>query len=512
MTDHKRYAAIDQGTTGTRVLVFDDYPSAPVKLPAENHVYASTALIHRQITPKNGWVEHDALEILENIKLCLASPKLGDLANLAAIGLSHQGESVVAWNADTGKPIYNAIVWQDLRTEDVIVRLKNQGAEALVKERTGLPLDAYFSATKIAWLIENIAQAKPLLAQGKLRIGTMDSFFIDHLCGVYCTDYNSASRTSLFNIHTLKWDKDLCSLFNVPIQCLAPIRDNIGEIGRVCIEKTLIQSVPLTASIVDQFAGIYGHGCRNDGDAKATFGTGAFLQCLTGHTLNTAADSGLLPTLCWKFPDEAPVFGLDGGVYNAASALNWARKVGLFESFDELDHFADEPAILRGLAFIPALSGLGCPYWDRSASGLWAGISLDTENKDLLQSILEGIAIRSAQVIRAMDQITPLGEDISIDGGLSANRYFKQFLANILNRNILSSNHQEKTALGTALLARKGLALQDSSIKNSDKSLNIKQIVDITKPHAINRNLILENYTLMVERSRGLRHLNPSQD
>lgn len=477
---NQRYAAIDQGTTGTRVVVFEE----------GGHYYSPMSIPHKQITLNSGWVEHDPEEILANIIKCLNSCEVVD-----AIGLCHQGESIVAWDADSKLPLYNAIVWQDLRTEKMISQLKEAGLEPRVQSKSGLPLDPYFSASKMGWIMENVVGAKTLADKNKLRIGTMDAFFLDRLCGVFATDYNSASRTSLLNIHTLEWDQELCDIFGVPIHCLPPIKDNIGDFGAINLDGHL---TPVTAVIVDQFAGTFGHGCREKGDAKITFGTGAFLQALTGAEIPQTHESGLLPTLCWKFPNEAPVFGLDGGVYNAASAINWARKIGLFDQFDELSDFRAEPAIKRGLAFVPALSGLGCPYWDRSAAGLWAGLSLDTDKKDMMQSVLEGIAARSAEVIFAMEKISPLGQSISVDGGLSSNQYFKQFLANLLQKNIEAPANREVTALGAALLARKGLGLTHD--------MAVRRNATITRPDGTNIQGVMEQYRDIIARSRQLRH------
>ncbi|PHI29376.1 FGGY family carbohydrate kinase [Budvicia aquatica] len=476
---NQRYAAIDQGTTGTRIVVFDESgrSHSPMSIP------------HKQITLNSGWVEHDPEEILANMMKCLSACEVVD-----ALGICHQGESIVAWHADSKKPLYNAIIWQDMRTEKRIQQMKDRGMEPIVQQKSGLPLDPYFSASKMNWIIENIVGVKQLADKGKLRIGTMDAFFLDRLCGVYCTDYNAASRTSLFNIHTLTWDPELCEIFGVPIHCLPEIHDTVGDFGSINLDGHITQ---VTAVIVDQFAGTYGHGCRNQGDAKVTFGTGAFLQSLTGTTIADTKDSGLLPTLCWKFPGQKPVFGLDGGVYNAASALNWVKKIGLLENFDELSDFDRESAISRGLAFVPALSGLGCPYWDRSAAGIWAGLSLDTERKDLLQSVLEGIAARSAEVIIAMDKLSPLGDSISVDGGLSSNQYFKQFLANLIQKNIVAPENREVTALGAAMLARKGLGIE--------RPITFKQNAQITKPNNSSMSGVMERYQEIIARSRGLR-------
>jgi glycerol kinase len=476
---NQRYAAIDQGTTATRVVVLDE----------NGYSHSSLSIPHKQITPKNGWVEHDAEEILANIQECLSSCSVVD-----AIGLCHQGESIVAWHADTGKPLYNAIIWQDMRTEGELIKLKEQGLESKIMAKTGLLLDPYFSSSKMGWILKNVIGAESLAKKGKLRIGTMDAFFIDRLCGNFYTDYNSASRTSLFNIHTLEWDAELCEIFGVPIDCLPEVKNTIDNFGLVDLSG---RKTPVTALIIDQFAGMYGHQCRKSGDAKVTFGTGTFVQSLTGHEIKDVGESGLVPTLCWKFPNEEAVFGLDGGVYNAASAINWVRKIGLFNHFDELDNFSSKSAISRGLAFVPALSGLACPYWDRSAAGVWTGLSLETDRKDMLQSVLEGIALRSAEVILAMDKISPLGDTISIDGGLSANKYFKQFLANIVNKILITPDNKEVTAIGVAMLARKGFGVTHK--------LHLNQNHDITNPQEVDRDLILKQYQTIIALSRGLR-------
>lgn len=476
---NQRYAAIDQGTTGTRAVVFYE----------DGRHFSPVAIAHKQLTPNPGWVEHDPMEILRNIRSCLSHCGVVD-----AIGLAHQGESVVAWDAQSGQPLYNAIIWQDQRTEKVIRQLRAEGAEALVRAKTGLPLDTYFSASKLGWIMRNVPGARELSRRGQLRLGTMDAFFMFHLCGTHVTDYNSASRTSLFNIHTLEWDEELCRLFGVPIEALPQVRHNTGHFGDVHYEGN---TIPLTACIVDQFAGTYGHGCFEPGQMKITFGTGAFLQSITGNEVPDAEGSGLLPTLCWKFPNEKPVYGLDGGVYNAASAINWAGKIGLYSELEEFSDFPEEPAIARGLAFVPALSGLGCPYWDRSAAGLWAGLSLETERKDMLQSILEGIAMRSAEVITAMDKVRPVGDTISVDGGLSSNDYFRQFLASLIHKRIVSPANREITAQGVAILARKGLGITHP--------LKVKNQHAVTDPGTQDLSPYFEKYKEIIFRSRNLR-------
>ncbi|WIY27348.1 FGGY family carbohydrate kinase [Parasedimentitalea psychrophila] len=429
-----RVVAIDQGTSSTRGFVLDE--------TGLGKIICTRA--HRQIYPQPGWVEHDPEELLQHVTDCIRAAGPVD-----AIGIDNQGESCLAWNGDTGEAISPVIVWQDRRTEARIASLKADGAEQLTMAKAGLPLDPYFSASKLAWILDNIAEARPLLAQGKLRLGTTDAFFLDRLTGHFATDITTASRTSLLGLETGQWAPELCALFGVPIQALPEIRPSMADFGAVRLDGC---ATPITVNVVDQQASLFGHGCRNAGAAKITFGTGAFAMVLTGDTLLRAPDQGLLPTIAWQATGSNPVCALDGGVYCASSALNWARSLGLFKQFDEINSFDAPAAIGRNLAFVPALTGLGCPHWDGSAAGLWIGMSLDTSAKDMVQAILEGIALRADQVITAMDALVPIGDRISIDGGMSANPYFCQFLSDVLQKQIIVQPMGEQTALGTALM------------------------------------------------------------
>lgn len=419
--------AIDQGTTSTRAFVVD---AQGIRL-----VFARS---HRQIYPAEGWVEHDPQEILADLRAAIAACP----PEVTCIGLDNQGESCLAWREDTGEPLSPVIVWQDARTQDTCESLARAGHGDLVKAKTGLPLDPYFSASKLGWLYTHVPDAKTLAAQGILRLGTTDGWFRRMLAGQSATDPTTASRTALMDLETLAWDADLCALFGVPVDCLPPILPTTGDLGR-------IGDLPLTASMVDQQAALYGHGARQAGDTKITFGTGAFALTLTDRA---RAPAGLVPTLAWAPHDGPPVFAVEGGVHTASAAVNWAKDLHLFKDLAQICTFDHPSAIGRGLVFVPALAGLAAPHWDRDAKGAWLGLALDHGPQDLAQALLEGVAFRIAEVIATIDATAP----ISIDGGMSRNPWFCQFLADTLARPIRIADEAELTAMGCGLLALRG--------------------------------------------------------
>lgn len=431
--------AIDQGTTSTRILAVD----------AEGGCAVLRALPHRQIYPRPGWVEHDPAELIANIATCLdAAVRLPDIT---CVGISNQGESCLAWDAVSGAALSPVLVWQDDRTAPEIARLKADGAETLTLARAQLPLDPYFSGAKLGWLMRHVPEVAEAARRRRLRLGTTDAYFRQHLTGICATDPATASRTSLMDLDTCAWSAELCTLFGVPMEALPPILPTTGGLGTARIGA---RDIPLTASIVDQQAAVMGHGCTRPGDGKITLGTGAFALVLTDA--GAVAAAGPLPTIAWQLDGEAPVRALDGGVYAAASAVNWARGLGLFKDWSDIDSFEAAPAVSRGLTFVPALSGLACPHWDRAARGSWMGLSLDTTPRDMVQAVLEGVAFRMAEVMQAVERTVTVRAPISIDGGMSRNPWFCQILADTLAREVLVSDEAELTALGTAALAASG--------------------------------------------------------
>lgn len=430
-----RFMAIDQGTTSTRTLVVE----------ADGAMRVAHAISHKQIYPQPGWVEHDPEELIRNIRACVNAAGAVD-----AIGMDNQGESCLAWDAVTKEALSPVIVWQDKRTVSHIERLREQGLEATTLALAGLPLDPYFSASKLAWIIENLPAAQAALKNGTLRLGTTDAFFLDRLTGRFVTDVSTASRTSLMNLETLQWDATLCEMFGVPIGLLPEIVSTTGDFGTI---KTDHGPLPVTASIVDQQAALFGFGCCEKGDVKITFGTGVFALMVTGEDIIRQPEKGLLPTVAWQLKGQAPVYALDGGVFTASAAINWAKGLGLFSDLAQICQFSGPAAIDAGLVFVPALSGLGCPHWATRARGAWLGLSLEHTPMQLTQAILEGIAMRTAQVIAAMDACLPVSASIPVDGGMSQNPYFAQFQSDVLQRDIRAASMHEITGFGAAKLA-----------------------------------------------------------
>ncbi len=419
--------AIDQGTTSTRALLYQEGALTPVMQRA-----------HRQILPAPGHVEHDPAELLASLHAALQTD-----ADLVA--LANQGESCLGWDARDGRPISPIIVWQDDRTAPDTARLAAAGAGPEVMARAGLPLDPYFSASKLGWIMRNCPEAAAIARQGWLRLGTTDAFFRDRLTGRFQTDIATASRTSLMNIETGGWDASLCEIFGVPLAALPEITPTGGDLGR------LPNGARLAVSIVDQQAALFGHGCHNPGTAKVTFGTGAFVQCVT-EGLIRPEQPGPLPTVAWQLPGQPVRYGLDGAVYTAAAAVDWARSLGLFSDYDAISRFDAPPAIDRGLAFLPALAGLACPHWDRTARGAWFGLALEHAPADLMQALLEGVALRTAEAIGAIHALQPI-RTLSVDGGMARNGYLLDFLAGLLPQSTARAAEVESTALGLAHMA-----------------------------------------------------------
>lgn len=469
-----RTAGIDQGTSSTRVLIADDNGTSEIRY----------SIRHTQRRPQPGWLEHDAEELLANVRTC-GKVARDNAGGLDAIGIANQGESCLAWDAANGEPISPIIVWQDHRTADIIEGLRAEGCESLTRNRAGLPLDTYFSASKLAWILKNIPEAAQRMRRGRLHLGTTDAYFLERLTGIFATDVTTASRTSLMNLQTRQWDDELCRVFGIPIESLPEIRPSVGSFGN-------LDDTPITSAIVDQQAALYGHGCRRAGDAKITFGTGAFMLAVTGSTVVRSHERGLLPTIAWQVRNEEPVFAVDGGLHDAGTVVEWIRQLGLFNDFAELTEFEAAPAISRGLAFVPALSGLACPHWDSRAAGTWIGMTAQTKRSDLCQAALEGIAFGVADIISEMSKSVAIADRLSVDGGLAASRYFVQFLADATRRSVVRQPLRELTAHGCAALAAVGIGREMPPLQRP---------ATIFEPCGVDDSAWRERYAMAVSRA-----------
>ncbi len=406
-------------------------------------------LHHEQFHPAPGQVEHDADELASNIE-SLIDKALRDEPEIAGVALANQGETVVAWDRRNKKPLYRAIVWQDQRTQSTLDELPPD-AHDYIRVRAGLPADAYFSASKLSWLLRNVPQVAEAARGGYLGLTTSDSFFIDRLTNEYLTDVTTASRTSLMDLHTRVWDPGLCRIFRVPLEVLPSIRPSTGRMGMI---SRLGKSIPLVATLVDQQAALFGHGCRVRGDAKVTFGTGAFALAITGAS-PIANWKGMVPTVAWEHAGEEALYALDAGDYTAAAAVDWTIRLGVASNLADFDLPQEPSALERGLVFVPALAGLAAPHWDRAAAGMWIGLRQDTSAADMRRAVLEGIALRSVELIEGLPA---LGErPISADGGLAGNHGFVQFFADALGSPVQLKLTHELTSLGAAEMGFVGL-------------------------------------------------------
>ena len=442
--------AIDQGTTSTRAILFD----------RDARLVASAQRELKQHYPQIGWVEHDPEDVW-NDALAVSLEALAqsgvDLSRVAAIGITNQRETVLVWNRKTGVPIHRAIVWQDRRTADRCAELKASGAEAEVMAKTGLVLDPYFSATKLAWLLDNVAGARAAAERGELAFGTVDSFLLWRLTGgaVHATDATNASRTSLYDIREQHWDPDLCRLFHVPEAMLPEVRDTAGNFG-VTASGLFDRQIPIGGMAGDQQAALIGQACFDPGMAKATYGTGGFLLVNTGGEA-IASTSGLLTTIAYRLDGET-VYALEGSIFVAGAAIQWLRDgLGIISAASETDALAAAIPDSHGIYMVPAFVGLGAPHWDAEARGAIFGLTLDSTGAHLARAALEAAAYQTFDLVEAMTADgCAAPADLRVDGGMAANGWLCQFLADILQVRVQRPLNVETTALGAAFLA--GLA------------------------------------------------------
>lgn len=461
LTSKARYIlAIDQGTTGTTVSLVDLRGLIVAKINKE----------FQQIFPQPGWVEHDADDIwksvVSTIDLCLkkihAHPE-----EVAAIGITNQRETVVAWDRRTSKPLHHAIVWQDRRTSEMCDRMKTDGdLVEMIRDKTGLVVDPYFSASKIAWLLENVRGLQHKIDDGSLAVGTIDSFLLWRLTGgeSFATDVSNASRTQLLNIETAQWDEDLLKYFKIPASILGEVKDSSGTFGVTKGLKVLPDGIPITGIAGDQQAALFGQTCFDIGESKCTFGTGSFLLINSGSE-KVLSEVGLLTTIAWRLPGDAqPTYALEGGAFVCGAAVQFLRdQLDFFKHSREVEKLASEVKDSAGVEFVPALTGLGAPHWNPHARGLITGLTRGSTRAHIARATLEAMALQNAEILFAMQK--NLGHSLRsmrVDGGASANDLLMQIQSDYLGVEVVRPDAIETTSLGAAYLAGLGAGVYKS--------------------------------------------------
>lgn len=448
--EQKYILALDQGTSSSRAIVFDH----------EGRICASAQKEFPQHFPKPGWVEHDPKDIWSSeasvIAEAITSMGINGL-NIAGIGITNQRETTIVWDAETGEPVYNAIVWQDRRTSEYCDNLKEQNLTGFIREKTGLIIDAYFSATKIRWILENVPGARARAEAGKLRFGTVDTWLLWNLTRGEChmTDVSNASRTMLFNIHTLNWDEDLMKLFGIPMSMLPEVHSS-SEIYGYTKTTIFAHKVPVAGIAGDQQAALFGQMCTTPGSVKNTYGTGCFLLMNSG-TKPITSSHNLLTTIAWKIGDTVN-YALEGSIFVGGSVVQWLRDgLGIIKSSSEIESLAMTVPDNGGVYFVPALTGLGAPYWDQYAKGTICGLTRGTTAAHIARAALEGIAFETMDIVNAMEHDAGIKlAELKVDGGASRNNLMMQFQADILGTKVIRPKVTETTAMGACYLA--GLA------------------------------------------------------
>lgn len=475
MAKTKKYLmALDQGTTSSRCIIFNK----------RGEIVSSAQKEFTQYFPESGWVEQDPNEIWSSELgvMVEAMARNGiESDEIAAIGITNQRETTICWDRITGEPVYNAIVWQCRRTAPMVDRLKEEGYEEIIKSKTGLILDPYFSATKIAWILENVEGARDKADRGELMFGTVDTWLIYKLTKgkVYATDYTNAARTMLFNIHTLEWDKELLELFNIPETMLPEVKNSSELYGMT--DETVFGGVVAIAGVAgDQQAALFGQCCFNEGEGKNTYGTGCFLLMNTGKKA-VVSRNGLLTTIAIGLNGDVQ-YALEGSVFVAGAAIKWLRdELKLIDTAEETYDLAMSVEDSNGVYVVPAFTGLGAPYWDAYARGAVFGLSRGSNKAHFVRATLESLAYQTLDVLKAMEEDSGIElSSLRVDGGASANDFLLQFQSDIVGTEIIRPKVIETTALGAAYLA--GLAV--GYYKNTEEIKENWQLRDIFSPKA----------------------------
>ena len=496
----KKYVlALDQGTTSSRTIVFDK----------AGRIVSKAQFEFEQIYPKSGWVEHDPYEILDSqlrsLSVALANGKIKP-EEIATIGITNQRETTILWDKDTGKPVYNAIVWQCRRTAPICEKLKAEGLDDYVKEHTGLLIDAYFSATKIKWILDNVPEARTLAAEGKLLFGTVETWLIWNLTNkqVHITDYSNAARTMLFDIEKLCWDEHLCKTLGIPMSVLPEVRESSSVYGYVSEDVPGLKElagIPISGAIGDQQAALFGQACFNAGQAKNTYGTGCFLLMNTGDK-RPRSKNNLIEGIAWGINGKV-TYNLEGSAFNAGSVIKWLRdELRMISEPSECDFLAESVENSNGVYLVPAFTGLGAPYWDMYARGCIVGLTRGANRAHFARAVLESIAYQVSDLCEAMSKDSDIiMSELRVDGGASVSNILLQIQSNLSSTKVNRPKLVETTALGAAYMA--GLAV--GFWKDFDEIEKVREVDRVFVPTIDNdtREDMLKGWHKAVEKSKN---------
>lgn len=455
MVENEYVGAIDQGTTGTRFILFDK----------SGHIISKAYEKHEQIYPKPGWVEHDPVEIWKNTqKVIRDAVEEVNLEKIVSVGVTNQRETTIVWDPKTGNPLHNAIVWQDTRTKEICEKMEDEGLEKTIRDKTGLRIHSYFSGPKIKWILDNVSGVERKVEEGRAVFGNIDSWIIWNLTGgseegVHLTDYTNASRTMLMNLEDLDWDDELLNILDIPREILPEIRPSSDEnlYGTTSNAPAGLE-VPVSGDLGDQQAALFGQTCFEEGKAKNTYGTGCFILVNTGSRIYQS-DSGLITTPAYGLEEGKCTYALEGSIPVAGAAIEWLiDNLQIIESASETEEMARSVEDTGGIYFVPAFSGLYAPHWDMSARGTIVGLTGSVCKEHLVRAVLEAICFQTRDMLEAMKKdIKTNLEDLRVDGGVTANDFLLQLQANISGKNIIRPEVRETTSLGVAYAA--GLAV-----------------------------------------------------